>query len=70
MARTMDGDVYTGFDVDLTYANQMDNKKGNSSPNWVKPYYDSNFITARINGGGNSVYLNTIDGNIYIRKGE
>jgi len=70
MARTMDGDVYTGFDVDLTNGNQMDNKTGNSSQNYYNPYYNSNFITARINGGGNSVYLNTIDGNIYIRKGE
>jgi hypothetical protein len=70
LARTMDGDVYTGFDVDLTYGNQMDNKKENGSQNFYNPYYNSNFITARINGGGNSVYLNTIDGNIYIRKGK
>lgn len=70
LARTMGGDVYTGFDVDLIYGNQMDNKKGDASQNFYNPYYNSNFITARINGGGNSVYLNTIDGNIYIRKGE
>jgi hypothetical protein len=70
LARTMDGDVYTGFDVDLDYGNQINNKKGNASQNFFNPYYNSNFITARINGGGIKVYLNTINGNIYIRKSE
>jgi hypothetical protein len=33
--------------------------------------YYSNYITTRINGGGDSsVYLNTMNSNIYIRKGE
>jgi hypothetical protein len=70
LARTMDGDVYTGFDVDLTYGGETENGRGSVSHNFYNPYYNSNFITARINGGGNKVYLNTIDGNIYIRKGE
>jgi hypothetical protein len=66
----MDGDVYTGFDVDLTYGGETDTGRGSVSYYFHNPYYNSNFITARINGGGNSVYLNTIDGNIYIRKGQ
>lgn len=70
MARTMDGDVYTGFDTDLVFGGEMDSGKGNAFQNFMNPFFNSNNISARINGGGNKVYLNTIDGNIYIRKGE
>jgi hypothetical protein len=70
LARTMDGDVYTGFDVDLTYGNQLEDRKGDVPQYPYNPYYNSNIITAHINGGGNKVYLNTINGNIYIRKGK
>ncbi|MBN1905988.1 MAG: DUF4097 family beta strand repeat protein [Deltaproteobacteria bacterium] len=70
MARTMDGDVYTGFDTDLVFGGEMDSGKGDAFQNFMNPFFNSNNISARINGGGNKVYLNTIDGNIYIRKGE
>ncbi|NLD39290.1 MAG: DUF4097 family beta strand repeat protein [Desulfatiglans sp.] len=70
MARTMDGDVYTGFDTDLVFGGEIDGRKGGAFQNYMNPFFNSNNITARINGGGNKVYLNTINGNIYIRKGE
>jgi DUF4097 and DUF4098 domain-containing protein YvlB len=70
MARTMDGDVYTGFDTDLVFGGEMDGRKGGAFQNFINPFFNSNNITARINRGGNKVYLNTINGNIYIRKGE
>ena len=71
LARTMKGDVYSGFDGDIIPGNDMaDKAEGSSYQYSSRTAYYSNFITTRINGGGNSVYLNTINGNIYIRKGE
>ena len=51
---------------------EMEDKTDESvSQNIYNAYFNSNYVTTRINGGGHSsVYLNTIDGNIYIRKGE
>lgn len=70
MARTMDGDVYSGFDGDVTMGNEVaDDAATTESQNNFRDIFQSNYITTRINGGGHDVYLNTVDGNIYIRKG-
>ena len=71
MAKTMDGDVFTGFDGDITVGRQIDD--GTATPesqNNFSKIFQSNYITTRINGGGQNIYLNTIDGDIFIRKGE
>jgi len=70
MAKTMDGDVYSGFDGEVTMGKEMENKitAGGNKHNFNNLFH-SNYITTRINGGGHEVYLNTVDGNIYIRKG-
>ncbi len=71
MARTMDGDVYSGFDGDVTMGNEIeDNTATTESHHNFNNIFQSNYITTRINGGGQDVYLNTVDGNIYIRKGD
>ncbi|MGD9158059.1 MAG: DUF4097 family beta strand repeat-containing protein [Desulfobacteraceae bacterium] len=72
LAKTMKGDVYSGFDGDIIPGNDMEDKTDESaSQKFFMTAYYSNYITTRINGGGDSsVYLNTMNSNIYIRKGE
>ncbi len=69
-AKTMDGDVYSGFDGDVSVGREIDDDTAAPEPqdNWSR-IFQSNYISTRINGGGQDIYLNTIDGNIYIRKG-
>jgi len=70
MARTMGGDVYSGFDGDVTIGKEIDDETTKTeSKNIFSNIFQSNYITTRINGGGQEVYLSTINGNIYIRKG-
>ncbi|MBN1832958.1 MAG: DUF4097 family beta strand repeat protein [Deltaproteobacteria bacterium] len=71
MARTVEGSVYSGFDGDVTYGNQSDDEEStkDSQLPFVK-MFRSDYITTRIHGGGQDIYLNSVDGNIYIRKGE
>lgn len=71
MAKTMDGDVYSGFDGEVTVGREInDDTATPESQNNFNKLFQSNYITTRINGGGQEFYLNTIDGNIYIRKGK
>jgi DUF4097 and DUF4098 domain-containing protein YvlB len=70
MAKTMDGDVYSGFDGEVTVGREIDDDTATpESQNNFSRLFQSNYITTRINGGGQAIYLNTIDGNVYIRKG-
>ena len=70
MARTMEGDVYSGFEGDVTMGKEIADEGGEAGPHHnFNTVFQSNYITTRINGGGQEVYLNTVDGNIYIRKG-
>lgn len=69
MARTMEGDVYSGFEGDVTMGREIEDKEARELHNFHN-IFQSNYITTRINGGGQEVYLNTLDGDIYIRKGE
>ena len=71
MAKTMDGDVYSGFEGDVVVGREIDDDTATpKSQNNFTKIFQSNYITTRINGGGQEIYLNTIDGNIYIRKGD
>jgi hypothetical protein len=71
MAKTIEGDVYSGFDGDVAFGQHPDGKQtsgdsGNSPDN----VFQSDYVATRINKGGQDVYLNTVEGSIYIRKGE
>ena len=71
MARTMEGDVYSGFDGDVTLGKETEDETATTeSQNNFSNIFQSNYIATRINGGGQEIYLSTIDGNVYIRKGE
>ena len=71
MARTMDGDVYSGFEGEITVGREIDDDTATpEAHNNFSRIFQSNYITTRINGGGQEIYLNTIDGNVYIRKGD
>jgi len=71
MAKTMDGDVYSGFEGEVTVGREIDDDTATpEAQNNFSRIFQSNYITTRINGGGQEIYLNTIDGNIYIRKGD
>ena len=69
MARTMEGDVYSGFEGDVRVGKEIEDETAETSQNNFSNLFQSNYITTSINGGGQQVYLNTVDGNIYIRKG-
>jgi hypothetical protein len=71
MTRTMEGDVYSGFDGDVTLGKETEDETASTeSQNNFSNIFQPNYITTRINGGGQNIYLSTIDGNVYIRKGE
>ena len=71
MAKTMEGDVYSGFEGDVAVGKEIDDDSSKQgSQNNFRKIFQANYITTRINGGGQEIYLNTIDGNIYIRKGD
>lgn len=57
--RTDMGEIFTGFDMDLTEESSKDD--GTYLDGWIK---------GRINGGGPEVLLKNYTGNIYIRKKE
>jgi hypothetical protein len=71
MVRTMEGNVYSGFNGEVTLGKEIEDETATiESQNNFRYIFQSNYITTRINGGGQEIYLNTIDGNVYIRKGE
>lgn len=71
MIRTMEGDVYSGFNGDVTLGKETEDETASTkSRNNFRYLFQSNYITTRINRGGQDIYLSTINGNVYIRKGE
>jgi exonuclease VII small subunit len=71
MAKTIEGDVYSGFDGAVIYGKKLDSEKSAAdSQSLYGNMFRSDYITTRINKGGQEVYLNTINGSIYIRKGD
>lgn len=71
MSRTLQGDVYSGFDGDVILGNEVnvETTRPQSLP-FINNIFQSNYITTRINGGGQKIYLSTVNGDVYIRKGE
>ena len=70
MAKTMEGDVYSGFEGDVVVGREIDDDTATPEPqNNFNKIFQSNYVTTRINGGGQEIHLHTINGNIYIRKG-
>jgi len=70
MAKTIEGAVYSGFDGDVTFGKKSDSEE--SEADSQSPFgnmFRSDYVSTRINKGGQEVYLNTINGSIYIRKG-
>lgn len=71
MVKTMEGNVYSGFDGEIVVGREIDDDTATlESQNNFSKLFQSNYITTRINGGGHEMFLTTIKGNIYIRKGE
>jgi hypothetical protein len=71
MARTVEGSVYSGFDDAVTYGKELDDEGSKrDSPYLFGNMFQSAYITTRINKGGQDVYLNSVNGSIYIRKGQ
>ncbi len=71
VAKTLNGNVYSGFGGESTTENVAKEDTGTSGPqDSVSNIIHSNYVTSRINGGGQEIYLSTINGNIYIRKGK
>ena len=64
-AKTENGDVYTGFDVNLKKgSSQFKTEKTSKGTN----VYVDNWVTGDINGGGPEIMMKNYYGNIYIRK--
>ena len=71
MAKTMEGNVYSGFDGDVVLGKETEDDTATpDAQNNFSKIFQSNYVTTRINGGGQDMYLNTINGNVYIRKGK
>ena len=70
MSSAAQGDIYSGFAGDVVIGDESANEKrriGSQNPYHIT--LPSNYITTKINNGGQKIYLNTMTGNIYIRKG-
>lgn len=73
MSSAAQGNVYSGFPGDVVIGDESDNEIGRirwiGSQSHFPNIFPSNYITSKINNGGQKIYLNTMTGNIYIRKG-
>lgn len=70
MSSAAQGDIYSGFAGDVVIGDESADERGrigSQSPTYFHPV--TFIITSKINNGGQKIYLNTMDGNIYIRKG-
>ena len=61
--KCVDGDIFTDFDITINSSSLRDpNRRA-----WVST---GNTVAGEINGGGREIRLNTVDGDIYLRKGK
>jgi hypothetical protein len=67
-ARNVDGSVYTDFELDTIPGEVKRSERGAPGLGGVLTGPGGNTVSGKINGGGTSVQLRTVDGNIYIRK--
>lgn len=71
MTKTMEGDIYSGFEGKVVMGREIEDDTATPEPqNNFNKLFQSNYITSKINGGGQEIYINTIDGNVYIRQGK
>lgn len=71
MARTIEGNVYSGFDDAAIYAKELDDEESKKDSQYLfANMFQSDYITTQINKGGQDIYLNSVNGSIYIRKGK
>ena len=71
MARTVEGNVFSGFDDAAIYSKDLDDEESSKDSQYLfADMFQSDYITTRINKGGQDIYLNSVNGNIYIRKGK
>jgi hypothetical protein len=67
--RTTRGDIYTDFDVQM--ATSVTNTNGQDPPRRFGPRFRIDLETlGSINGGGPDFEVRTVNGNVYIRKGQ
>jgi hypothetical protein len=67
MISSVQGEIYSGFAFDLNNKREATEEK--TKPQTADNINTSNYILTKINNGGQKIYLNTISGTIYIRKG-
>jgi hypothetical protein len=67
MISSVQGEIYSGFAFDFNDRREATEEKIKSqNPDNINT---SNYILTKINNGGQKIYLNTISGTVYIRKG-
>ena len=64
--KTIDGSVYTDFEIEINDTKQVTRKDRNNETFFGLP---GKKIAGKINNGTNKIQISTIDGDIYIRKG-
>ena len=78
--RTVDGEMYTDFDIEISsYIEKEKDKNKNTVTVKTSTGFNNmsfgwggntNTVSGKINGGGPVIRMNTVEGNIYIRKGK
>jgi hypothetical protein len=68
--QTLDGEMFTDFDIDITLEPEQTTKGDRRSTDMVRFFRAGNAVYGKINGGGSNIQIKTVDGNIYLRKGE
>jgi len=71
--KTIDGDIYSDFNMDFYHeSGRKEDKQEHSTGSFNIGFINlfPNSVTAHINGGGSEINLQTIEGNIYVRKGK
>ncbi len=69
--KTVDGDPLTDFDIEMVPITTEERDSGETLPMAGLRYFPSmgNSINGKINGGGPEIRMSSIDGDIYLRKG-
>ena len=69
--KTVDGDVLTDLDIEMVPITTEERNSGDTLPTVGLRFGPSmgNSVYGKINGGGPKIRMSSIDGNIYLRKG-
>ena len=68
--QTLDGDMFTDFDIDIALEPERKTKDDKRSTDMVRFFRPGNAVYGKINGGGTEIQIRTVDGGIYLRKGK